>query len=80
MTYLNQQRLYQLVHKGIKQAINEDKILFLVVLSQYDFYIAKKLNYKAVYNYEILVDSKNRDLDEVVDEYFNDLIYQLSYF
>lgn len=73
-------KLYNLLHKGIKQANKEDKTLYLVVLPQNNFYIAQNLNYKAIYNYEIIGDSKNRDLDEAVEECFNDLVYQLSYF
>lgn len=73
-------KLYKLLHNGIKQANKEHKTLFLVVLPQDNFYIAQNADYKAIYNYEIIGDTSNRDLDEVVDECFNDLVYQLSYF
>ncbi len=80
MTDKDQQKLYNLLYKAVKQAKNEYSTLYLVVLPQNNFYIAQKLNYKAIYNYEIIGDNKNKDLDEEVDECFNELIFQLSYF
>ena len=80
MTDKQQQKLYNLLYKAVKQARNEELTLYLVNLSHNDFYIAQKPNYKAVYNYEVIGDKKNRELDEEVNECFNELVFQLSYF
>ena len=80
MTDKDQQKLYNLLYKAVKQAKNEGLTLYLVVLSHNSFYIAQTPNHKAVYNYEIIGDNKSGDLNKEADECFNELVFQLSYF
>jgi len=76
MTDKDQQKLYNLLHKAIKQANNQDINLFIVFLSEDNSYISDTINEKAIYNYEILAENKSKD----IEEYFEGLVFQLSYF
>ena len=76
MTIKDPQNIYNLLHKAIKQANNQDINLFIVFLSEDNSYISDTINEKAIYNYEILAENKSKD----IEEYFEGLVFQLSYF